>query len=113
MRPLDVAFRPAAIADLRGILLSIFEVGQSPVMARGYVRRLQGRCQKIGDAPGTGMPRDDLAPGLRIVTFERAAVIAYTIDGNRVSITNVFFGGGDFEALCRGAEIPADPTDEL
>jgi toxin ParE1/3/4 len=44
-------------------------------------------------------PRDDLAPGLRTVPFERSAVIAYIVEGGAVQITNIFYGGRDYEAL--------------
>jgi toxin ParE1/3/4 len=35
------------------------------------------------------------------VSFERRAVIAYSIDNNIVRITNIFYGGRDYEALYR------------
>jgi toxin ParE1/3/4 len=38
------------------------------------------------------------------VPFERVAVIAYRVEPNRVRITNVFYGGRDFEALFGGHE---------
>jgi toxin ParE1/3/4 len=43
-----------------------------------------------------------LAAGLRTVPFEKSAVIAYVVDGERVQITNIFYGGRDYEALYRG-----------
>lgn len=39
--------------------------------------------------------------GLRTVPFERSALIAYIIRNDRVVITNVFYGGRDYEALLR------------
>jgi toxin ParE1/3/4 len=46
---------------------------------------------------------------LRTVPFERKAVIAYRVT-NAVEITNVFYGGRDYEALYRkpGEDMP-DP----
>jgi toxin ParE1/3/4 len=43
-------------------------------------------------------------PGLRTIPFERSAVIAYLIEDNKIRITNVFYGGRDFEAFLREAE---------
>jgi toxin ParE1/3/4 len=62
-------------------------------------------CQKAG-----GRPRDDLAPGLRTVPFEKSVIIAYTIEGISVWITNIFYGGRDYEALYRGASPKDDET---
>jgi toxin ParE1/3/4 len=75
----------------------------SALVALRYVDRIQARCEKIGDAPRGGRPRDDLMPGLRTVPFEQSAVIAYVIEDNKVRITNVFYGGRDFEAILRDA----------
>jgi toxin ParE1/3/4 len=36
-----------------------------------------------------------------MVPFERSAVILYMIETNRVRITNIFYGGRDYEALMR------------
>ena len=53
-----------------------------------------------------GRPRDDLAQGLRTVPFERTAVIVYRVT-SCVEITNIFYGGRDYETLYRH-----DPKDE-
>jgi toxin ParE1/3/4 len=44
-----------------------------------------------------------LEPGLRTIPFERRAVIAYRVT-NAVEITNIFYGGRDYEALYRSRE---------
>ncbi len=98
---LDVSYGKAARDDLDRIYGYIIENGGSPHVALRFVLRIENRCQKIGDVPHGGRPRDDLSPGLRTVPFERSAVIAYIIDDNSVRITNVFYGGRDFEALFR------------
>lgn len=68
---------------------------------KGFVQRIKDRCERIGDAPHGGRPRDDLEPGLRTVPFERSAMIVYRVERDRVRITNIFYGGQDFEALFR------------
>jgi toxin ParE1/3/4 len=56
--------------------------------------------------------RDDLKPGLRTVPFEHSAVIAYTVEDRRVRITNIFYGGRDYEALFGGADEADTGGDE-
>ncbi|MGF9692966.1 type II toxin-antitoxin system RelE/ParE family toxin [Rhizobium sp. 0TCS1.26] len=102
MRRLPVVYRLVAIEDLENTYLFILEVSGSSKVASGFVERIMARCRRIGNVPSGGRPRDDLAPGLRVVPFERAAVIAYVMKGDRVEITNVFYGGRDYEALLRG-----------
>jgi len=103
MRRVEVTYRPEAIADLQDIFRNIAETSQSPTIAAGVVGRITARCRRIGDVPFGGRPRDDLYPGLRTVPFERKAVIAYRV-GDVVEITNIFYGGRDFEALYRNEE---------
>jgi toxin ParE1/3/4 len=59
-----------------------------------------------------GIARDDLQPGLRTVPFEHSAVIAYVVEDDRVAITNVFYGGRDYEALYRGIKPTQSDQDE-
>ena len=47
--------------------------------------------------------------GLRTVPFERSAVIAYRVENDTVEITNIFYGGQDYEALYKGLE-PQEET---
>lgn len=106
LRRLQVVFRPEAQGDLDEIFHHIWLASQSLAVAEGFVRRIKARCDRIGDIPLGGRGRDDLEPGLRTVAFERSAVIAYKVEAERVRITNVFYGGRDFEALYRGGGDP-------
>ena len=87
----------------------VWDVSKSADAALRFVRRIRERCKRIGDAPHSGRPRDDLDNGLRTVPFEKSAVIAYRIEGDCVWITNIFYGGRDFEALYRGAPPEKEP----
>ena len=100
MRRLKVRYRSEAIADLDWIFDAILRVSANQITAERFVRRILARCRRIGNAPYGGRPRDDLEPGLRTVPFERRAVIAYRVT-DAVEITNVFYGGRDYEALYR------------
>lgn len=101
MRRLAVFFRPEALDDLGDIFRFVRRSSGNTSVAASFVRRIKARCDRIGDAPRAGRPRDDLAPGLRTVPFERSAVIAYLVEDDRVRIVNVFYGGKDYEALYR------------
>jgi toxin ParE1/3/4 len=108
MHRLKVVLHEEAIADLSDIYAYIAQISASPVMALGFVHRIKARCQRIGIVPMGGRPRDDLHPGLRTVPFEHTAVIAYVVEDDQDCITNVFYGGRDYEALCRGNQ-PTEP----
>lgn len=103
MRRLKVRYRPHALSDLREIFDFIALASGSQSVARDFVRRIMTRCRKIGDVPFGGRPRDDLAPGLRVVPFERTAIIVYLVD-DAVEIVNVFYGGRDYEAVFQVAD---------
>ena len=105
-RPVEVRYRPEAIADLADIYRFVRRISASPVTARRSVERIRERCRRIGILPHAGRPRDDLLPGLRAVPFERKAVIAYQVVEDHVEILDVFYGGRDYEALYRGHEPP-------
>jgi len=98
----EVVFRSDAADDLDAIYRWIYEASLEPVTARRYVDRIVAFCEKIGGMASGDRLRDDLLTGLRTFPFERRAVIAYRIVGETVEITNVFYGGRDYEALYRG-----------
>jgi toxin ParE1/3/4 len=102
MRRLPVFLNEEAIRDLDEIYRYITDASGSPLTAIQFVRRIRRRCRRIGNVPFGGRGRDDLKPGLRTVPFEHSAVIAYKIEEGAVRITNVFYGGRDYEALYRG-----------
>jgi toxin ParE1/3/4 len=104
--PRKVTFRPVAKDDLQNIFRYISN--DSPERAIAYVRRLHERCETLADFPELGRQRDDLALGLRILAFERSAVIAYRLGGDAVQIVNVFYRGRDYEVLLK--EISEDPV---
>ena len=105
-----MAFQGEAEADLADIFHVVLHASQDQNVAEGFIRRIIARCRRIGDAPHGGRPRGDLEPGLRTVPFERSAIIAYRVDTDRVTITNVFYGGRDFEALFQAARADDELT---
>lgn len=98
MKRLEVRFAKSAIDDLKSIYEYVFDRSRSAKVADGFVDRIESRCVKVGDAPHGGALRDDLAPGLRTVPFERSALIAYRVEDDHIVITNVFYRGRDVDA---------------
>jgi toxin ParE1/3/4 len=79
------------------------ESNASDVTADRFIARIEARCEKIGEVPHIGTARDDILPGLRMVPFERSAVILHKVESERIRITNIFYGGRDYEAMLRNA----------
>jgi toxin ParE1/3/4 len=63
MKRLEVRFRPEALSDLEDIYRWVYRASSNPIIAERFTMRIVARCLKIGDAPRSGRPRDDLALG--------------------------------------------------
>ncbi len=94
-----VTFRREALRDLGD--LHRFIATESFERADHYVDRVYDACMSLAQMPLRGPARYDLAPGIRILTFEKRVVIAYRVIGRRVRIVNVFYGGRNYEHLLR------------
>lgn len=104
MKTFRVGFEPEAEADL----LAIYEYIKADgglMRAGAYVARITEACMALSTFPERGIRRDDLAPGLRILGFERRAAIVFRIQGDTVRIIGVSYGGRNYEARLR----PSDP----
>jgi toxin ParE1/3/4 len=101
MKRLPVEYRPAAATDIEDIFQYVLSKSQNLVTAMRYTDRIYERCESVGDAPHGGIARPDLGKGIRMVPFEKAAVILYVVENKTVWITNVFAGGRDYEAILR------------
>ncbi|MCQ0989459.1 type II toxin-antitoxin system RelE/ParE family toxin [Jiella marina] len=106
MRRVEVTYRPEAISDIRQIYRAVLAKSRSRRVAARYAQRIYQRCEKIGDVPLGGRPRDDLRPGLRSVPFEKSALILYQVDES-VLIINVFPRGQDYESLFQDRTVPS------
>lgn len=91
-----VTFHPLAEADLNSI--DDFIARDSPERAIAFVRRLQQHCQGLSQMPERGPRRDDLAAGLRALSFEGRVVIIYRIEQRAVEILRILYAGQDFPA---------------
>jgi len=92
----DVVLGPRAIDDLAALFDWIAEHASFDV-ADGYLARIEAACARLAEIPQRGVPRDDLAPRLRTIAFERRAVIVYSVSGRTVTILRVLYGGQDTE----------------
>lgn len=108
MRRARVVYRPEAVDDLDEIFRFVFDLSRDRQTARRFVERIRERCRRIGEMPLGGTPRDDLVPGIRTMPFERRAVVAYRVVDGAVEITNIFYGGRDYEALYRQHHAPEE-----
>jgi toxin ParE1/3/4 len=92
---LEVTFRPEAEADLFEIYSYIADKAGLRI-AGDYVARIEAACFSLATFPERGALRNDLAPGVRVLIFERRATIAYRVEGDRVRIARVFYAGRDY-----------------
>ena len=68
-------------------------------LAIGYIDRIEDCCCNLSFFPDRGIRRDELRPGLRILGFERRAVIAFLVNADRVTILRILYGGRDLETV--------------
>jgi toxin ParE1/3/4 len=96
-----VSFRPRAEADLFDLYDYIAD-DAGPVVAGGYIDRIEAACLALATFPERGTSRDDIRPGLRIIGFERRATIIFQVAENDVVIVRVLYGGRDYERVLQG-----------
>jgi len=98
-----VVFSPEAQADLLALYDNI--AGKAgPETAFGTIGRIESACHGLADFPERGTRRDDLRPGLRLIGFERRAVIALRVDETTVTILRILYGGRDIDAAFTASE---------
>jgi toxin ParE1/3/4 len=98
-----VSFRHEAEADLFALYQYISD-RSGPVRAGDYVARIEAARMALATCPERGTKRDDLAPGIRTIGFERRATIAFRVEDKTVRIVRIFYGGRDYETYFYGLE---------
>ncbi len=86
-----VEFSPEALGDLIDIY-DYIEARDGAERAIGYIDRIEECCRGLSVFPDRGTGRDDLRPGLRILGFERRAVIAFYVATDTVTILRILYG---------------------
>ncbi|MDC7787471.1 type II toxin-antitoxin system RelE/ParE family toxin [Rhodoplanes sp. TEM] len=57
---------------------------------------MEKACTALAEFPNRGTRRDDIAPGLRTIGFERRATIAFRVLEDVVEIVAIAYAGRDF-----------------
>jgi toxin ParE1/3/4 len=89
---MQVELSQLALADLERIGDWVAANAGTDV-ALAYLDRIESACARLADFPQRGTPRDDLGPGVRTISFEGRATIAYRIEAHAVLILGVFHAG--------------------
>ena len=87
----------AAEADLKSIFEFISERASAAV-AQKYIDRLLHYISGFDVFPMRGRVRNEIRHGLRIAKFERRVSIAFVVEGDKVVILRVLYGGRRYEA---------------
>jgi toxin ParE1/3/4 len=98
-----VTFRPTAETDLFEIY-SYIAAEAGMVRAGDYIARIEKACMALATFPKRGTRRDDIAPGLRTMGFERRTTIAFRVLDGVVEIVTIAYAGRDFASDLRKAE---------
>jgi toxin ParE1/3/4 len=98
-----VVLTPEAQSDLLGLYDYIAAHG-NPERAIAYIERIERACMGLQTIPERGTLREDLRPGLRVMGFERRALIAFQVRLNTVAILPVLYGGRSLERAFRKFE---------
>ena len=98
-----VVTRHSVSIDFAAISEHIERWTEDRALAYRTVDQIREFIRGLRDTPHRGNRRDDLRPGLRIVTFKKRTAIALEIDEatKTVTILRVFYGGQDFKAAMR------------
>jgi toxin ParE1/3/4 len=91
-----VAFSPEAQDDLEG-LYDFIAGAANPMVAIGYIERLERYCAGMAHGSERGHRCDDVRPGLRIVGSERRVAIAFTVSADAVTILRLMYAGRDWK----------------
>jgi toxin ParE1/3/4 len=93
----ELIFHRVARADLVDIYDYIAEQS-GPVRAGHYLDRIEAGCTGLRDFAEKGVPRYDIAPGVRTWTIERRVLIVYRLPEGKIEILRVLYAGRDFQS---------------
>jgi toxin ParE1/3/4 len=85
--------------DLEAILDYLDE--RSPRAAERLTAQIEEKCRLLGQFPGMGRARDELAPGLRSVVVEQY-ILFYRITTDAVQVVRILHGSRDIENIIKG-----------
>lgn len=63
MKSFPVEYNQEALEDIASIFRSVLKVSENFITAKRFTDRIYAQCEKIGDMPYGGAPRDYLCKG--------------------------------------------------
>lgn len=96
MKRFEVEYRPEARSDIDRLYFSVLFISHSLQTADQYFNRLYERCESIGSAPHGGKRCGPTRLALRMVPFERSAIILYRVGNELVEVTRIFSSRSDY-----------------
>lgn len=100
MKQRAIRVGPRAAADIRRVGRYIAHFG-APRTAEAYVGRLAEFVVHLDIATERGLDRADIHAGLRIIPFEKSAVVALLVGEESATVIRVFYRGQDWEGALR------------
>ncbi len=100
MKVRSVQVGPRAAADIRRVGSYIAFQG-APESSVGYLGRMMEFVLRLDIGAERGRAVDDIKHGLRVIPFEKNAIIAVIVSDTRVQIVRVFYRGQDWERSLR------------
>ena len=92
-----VRYAERAIEQLEEIGVYVAECSSEQIADR-FIDGIVDACETLSMFPKRGVRRDDLRPGLRILGYRRRVSVAFEVEGDRVNILGVYYGGQNYDA---------------
>lgn len=91
-----VVFSPEAEEQLAELYRYIAAASSAETAAR-YTEAIVVYCESLRTLSRRGTRRDDIRPGLRIISFRKRVVIAFSVEREQIAILGIFYGGRNYE----------------
>lgn len=98
-----VVFSPEAEEQLLTLYHYLADVA-SPAIAHNYISNIINFCEQLDTFPLRGNQRDDIRPGLRTTHYKKQTVIAFSVEGERIAILGIFYGGQDYDTVLQNPQ---------
>jgi toxin ParE1/3/4 len=96
-----IVYAPEATTHLLDLYRYIADASSSAT-AGSFIDAIIDQCEALNVMPHRGLPREDVRPGLRVLSFRRRVTIAYDVAVDIVTILGVFVAGRDYAVLLEG-----------
>lgn len=93
----QVYFSTAAMQDVREI--HKFIAANNVDAAVQLLNEIETACQKLVRFPQSGLTRDDLMPGLRLIVVRKSYVVFYRSSNEDIEVVRIIHGARDYSKL--------------